>query len=370
LIADLSIVVPTFNERANIPALIERIATVLEGVSWEIIVVDDDSPDDTAAVVKAIAQHDPRIRCIRRVNRRGLSGACVEGILSSSAPLVAVIDADLQHDEAVLPLMYASMRSGAADIAIASRYIDATSVTSGLSRLRAQISRCGTALAKRAFGIKCTDPMSGFFMLRRNFFDPLAPQLAESGYKILADILASSRRPPRIAEFGFEFRARRAGQSKFDMRVALDFLGLVINKATAGLIPARFAAFAIVGGVGVIVHLAALQIAHAALATPHSYQRDLFAASQTTATLVAMTTNFFINNAVTYRDLRIRGLSHLLRGLFIFYLICALGAIANISVATSLYDMSGRWLLPATAGIVMGSIWNFVLSSFFVWKRT
>ena len=368
--ADLSIVVPTFNESANIEALIGRVSIALEGLSWEMIVVDDDSPDGTADVAKAIARHDGRVRCIRRVNRRGLSGACVEGILSSSAPFVAVMDADLQHDETLLLPMYRSVRSGAADIAVGSRYSTGNAVATGFSSLRARISRCGTALAKRILGITCTDPMSGFFMLRRDIFDPLAPRLAESGYKILADILASSSRPLRIAEFGFEFRPRRAGQSKFDARIVLDFLGLLINKLSNGRIPVRFASFALVGASGVLVHLVALQIARLALTAPLSYHRDVFAASQAAATFVAMTTNFFVNNAVTYRDSRIQGAPHLLRALLAFHLVCALGAVANVSVATSLYDMTGRWLAPAIAGVVMGSIWNFTLSSFFVWKRS
>ena len=363
MIADLSIVVPTFNEKVNVAKLVERVAAALEGVAWEMIFVDDDSPDGTARVVKEIARDDQRVRCIRRVNRRGLSGACVEGILSSSAPVVAVMDADLQHDETILPRMYDRMRSGEVDLVVGSRYVDGGSADAGFSTFRARISRWATTLAKRALHADFNDLMSGFFMVQRDLVENIAPQLADSGFKILADIVASAGHRLRIEEIGFKFRERTGGESKLDAKVGLDFLGLILNKATHGLIPIRFIFFALVGVTGVLVHLAALRIAMVPFQAP-------FTDAQTVATIVAMTSNFFINNAVTYRDAQLKGPIPILRGLLLFYMVCAIGAVANIGIASWIYDNYESWFLAALAGVAMGSVWNFAVSSFFVWRKT
>ncbi|MFO1114577.1 MAG: glycosyltransferase family 2 protein [Beijerinckiaceae bacterium] len=363
MIAELSIVVPTFNERVNIPKLVERVADALKDVAWEMIVVDDDSPDGTAEVAKEISRRDERVRCIRRVNRRGLSGACIEGILSSSAPFVAVMDADLQHDETILPRMYERVRSGEVDLVVGSRYVDGGSADAGFSSSRAQISRWGTALARRALHTELNDLMSGFFMLRREVVEDIAPQLADSGFKILADIIASAGHPLRIEEIGFKFRERTGGESKLDAKVGLDFIGLILNKATNGLIPLRFIFFALVGVSGVLVHLLTLRIAMALF-------EESFFTAQTVATVVAMTTNFFINNAVTYRDARLKGVIPVLRGLLLFYLVCAIGAVANVGIATWVFDNYESWFVAALTGVAMGSVWNFALSSFFVWRKS
>ena len=117
--AELSIVVPTFKERGNVAELVRRLDLALAGIAWEAIFVDDNSPDGTAEAVKDIAADDPRVRCLRRVGRRGLAGACIEGMLSSAAPFVAVMDADLQHDEKVLPQMLARLKAASADLVAA-----------------------------------------------------------------------------------------------------------------------------------------------------------------------------------------------------------------------------------------------------------
>jgi len=370
VIAELSIVVPTFNERVNVPKLVERVADALKGIAWEMIVVDDDSPDGTSQVAKDIARRDERVRCIRRVNRRGLSGACIEGILASSAPVVAVMDADLQHDETILPRMYERIRSGEIDLVVGSRYVEGGSADAGFSSFRARISRWATALAKRALRAEFNDLMSGFFMVQRDLVERIAPKLADSGFKILADIVASTKHPLRIEEIGFRFRERTGGESKLDAKVGLDFLGLILNKATNGLVPIRFIFFALVGVSGVAVHLGVLRLASFLLFEDSFAAKDSFTVSQTIATIVAMTTNFFINNAVTYRDARLKGLIPVVRGLLMFYLVCAIGAVANIGIATWVYDNYESWFLAALTGVAMGSVWNFALSSFFVWRKS
>src|SRR4051812_34734056 len=167
---ELSVVVPTFNERDNVAVLYRRLEAALAGIAWEVVFVDDNSPDGTWDVVRALARQDSRVRCIRRVGRRGLSGACIEGILASSAPYAAVIDADLQHDETRLPVMLELLQAGEADLVVGSRYVEGGSADS-FNRQRAGASALATEIAKRLLGVKIADPMSGFFMIRSDRFE-------------------------------------------------------------------------------------------------------------------------------------------------------------------------------------------------------
>ncbi len=359
--AELSLVIPTFNESGNLRELIRRVEAALAGVEWEMIVVDDNSPDGTSALAKEIAQEDPRVRCLRRVNRRGLAGACIEGMLASSAPIVAVMDADLQHDERILPQMLAKIRAGA-DLVVGSRHVDGGSDEGGFTARRAAISRFATVLAKKALRADFSDLMSGFFMVRREIVENCAPMLAPTGFKILADIVASARKPLKIEEVGYMFRERLAGESKFDIKVGLDFLGLLLNKVSGGRIPVRFIFFALVGLSGVAIHLLTV---NAAMAAPGM----TFPVAQSIAVVVAMTSNFYVNNLITYRDAQLKGFWPLLRGLLYFYAVCAFGSITNVGVAAWLYNIEHAVLVSALAGVIMGSVWNYTLSSLFVWRK-
>jgi dolichol-phosphate mannosyltransferase len=361
LATELTLVIPTFNESGNLRELLRRVDAALTGVDWEMIVVDDNSPDGTSVLAKEISHEDSRVRCLRRVNRRGLAGACIEGMLASSAPIVAVMDADLQHDERILPQMLAKLRAGC-DLVVGSRHVEGGSADEGFSESRARISRFATRLAKRALHADFSDLMSGFFMLRREIVEDCAPNLTPSGFKILADIVASAPKPLKVEEVGYMFRERLAGESKFDLKVGLDFLGLMLNKASGGRIPVRFIFFALVGASGVAIHMATV---NAALTIP----RVTFALAQSIAVIVAMTSNFFINNAITYRDAKLKGFGPLLRGLLYFYAVCAFGAVANVGVATWLYNLYPVVWISALAGVIMGSVWNFTLSSLFVWRK-
>jgi dolichol-phosphate mannosyltransferase len=209
---ELSIVIPTFNESGNVVAPIERLARALEGIVWEVVFVDDDSPDSTAALLRQEARRDPRVRCLQRIGRRGLSSACVEGMLASSAPCVAVMDADLQHDETLLPRMLESLRRGDLDIVVGSRYIEGGNVGDWPAH-RLSFSRIATWLARRVLRAELSDPMSGFFMLRREALEGCVRNLSAIGFKILLDIFASSPRPLRFAELPFVFRMRRPGKA-------------------------------------------------------------------------------------------------------------------------------------------------------------
>jgi dolichol-phosphate mannosyltransferase len=357
----LSVIAPTYREAANVPVLFERLKKALAGLDWELIVVDDDSPDGTADVAFALAAEDRRIRCIRRVNRLGLAGAVIEGILSSSADFVAVIDADLQHDEQILPELYQGLVDGA-DLAIGVRAPD-DQVERGLSPARQRLSNAGAELFKRMSGLDVSDPMSGFFAIRREIVAAIAPKLSPDGFKILADILLSAPPGVKIVEIPYVFRKRQAGQSKLTAVVGLDFLGLIAHHATAGLLPIRFALFAAVGASGLVVHLAVLKILIGL------YGASEFRAAQFVATLAAMSSNFLINNEVTYRENRYRGWRKIL-GLWAFMLVCSVGAIANIDIASWLYYQSQQvWWLAGVSGALVGVVWNYAVSSAFVWRK-
>jgi dolichol-phosphate mannosyltransferase len=356
----LSVVVPTFNERDNVTALYGKLEVALRGVAWEVVFVDDNSPDGTWDVVRALARRDGRVRCIRRIGRRGLSGACIEGILASSAPFAAVMDADLQHDETQLPKMLSLLQGGEAELVIGSRYIEGGSADS-FNRQRAGASAFATEVAKRVLGVKVADPMSGFFMIRRDRFEQLAPELSTQGFKILLDVIATAHGELRTVEVPYTFGSRLHGESKLDSMVALDFLGLVLAKFTRDVISLRFLLFAMVGGTGLLVHLGTLFVALQVLDFP-------FPEAQAAGALVAMTTNFILNNFLTYRDQRLKGFA-ILRGLLAFYLVCSVGLFANVGVAFSVYDQEPIWWLAGAAGALMGVVWNYAMSGLFVWRK-
>jgi dolichol-phosphate mannosyltransferase len=356
---ELTIVVPTFNERANIPILVERLSQLLTSCEWEVVFVDDNSPDGTAAAARAIGETDGRVRCIRRIGRRGLAGACLEGMLSSQARYVAVMDADLQHDEGLLVPMLDVLRSGRADVVVASRYVDGGS-NAGLSKQRSRVSRGSNAIVRLLLGIELTDPMSGHFMVRREAVEAIAPRLSSQGFKILLDILATARGKLRTVELPSTFRERHHGESKLDSKIALDFAALVTAKVTNDVVSARFLLFCLVGLTGIAIHLSILS---AALATELS-----FGAAQAIATVGAIAWNFVLNNLFTYRDQRLTGW-RFVTGLLGFQVICAIGAISNVGIATWIYDYDEVWWIAGLGGALIGTVWNFVVSAALVWRQ-
>ncbi len=361
LTIELAVVVPCFNERDNVEPLVARLEASLAGIAWEAVFVDDDSPDGTAAAVRCIAARDPRIRCLRRVGRRGLASAVIEGALSTSAAFVAVIDGDLQHDETRLPAMLATLRSGRADIVVASRFADGGDSAGLEGARRMALSNLGIRLATIMLGTRLTDPMSGFFMLPCPLFEAVAPQLTGQGFKILLDILLSAPTRLNVVEVGARFGPRLSGVSKLSPLVLMQFAALLLDHGLGGMVPLRFFAFALVGALGLVVHLAVLTAAGAAGMS--------FVAAQTAATLVAMVANFQLNNLITYRDQRLRG-GRLWRGLLLFLLVCGVGAAANIGIADALYAGGDAGRTPAGAlGAVIGVVWNYAMSATLVWGR-
>jgi dolichol-phosphate mannosyltransferase len=358
---ELSVIVPTFNERENIAELMARLKVCLEGRSWEVVFVDDDSPDGTADLVREYAAADSRVRCLQRIGRRGLASACVEGLLASTAPYLAVIDADMQHDERLLPQMLDTLHQSDTDIVVGSRYAPGGDI-GDWSQRRARMSRFAVRLSRVLTPAELTDPMSGFFMMRRSVLDGSAHKLSAIGFKILTDLFASFPSPLRFKEISYHFKARRAGESKLDSVTAWDYLMLLLDKMVGGRIPVRFLAFSIVGAAGLAVHLALLTLLFQALNLG-------FLPGQAIATLCAMTFNYIVNNLLTYRDMRLRG-TRWLRGWATFVLACSLGGFANLGVASTVYAMGHGWVLAAIAGILVGAVWNYAITMMLTWGRS
>jgi len=356
----LTVVVPTFNEADNVALLVSRLEDALCGIEWEVIFVDDDSPDGTSRLVRRLAQQKSYVRVVQRVGRQGLGSACIEGMLASSAPYLAVMDGDLQHDEAILPEMLDRLRTEKLDLVVGSRNVEGGSMGE-FGALRVWLSEAGRKLSRLVCRCDIQDPMSGFFMLDRRFLDRAMRRLSGMGFKILVDLLASSPRPVRFAEVPFRFRQRQLGESKLESVILLEYLCLIADKLFGGLIPFRFVLFAAAGLGGLALHLTVLALLHL------NYGAE-FIASQATATVAAMTVNFLLNNWLTFRDRRLRGWT-ILRGLASFYLACSIGAVTSLALAQFLYQSGIPWYLAGVLGTVVSSVWNFSVTSVFTWRR-
>ena len=357
----LSIVVPTFNEVGNVTELRDRVAAALAGVDWELLFVDDDSPDGTAAKLVELAQNDQRVRCMLRIGRRGLASACIEGMLAVTAPVVAVIDADLQHDERHLAEMLAMLRDPEIDVVVGSRYAENGS-TAGWDKKRAFMSRLSTRLSRLVLKVDLLDPMSGFFMIRRDVLVRcVRAGVSGVGFKILLDLFATSPTPLRFRELPYRFGNRFSGESKLDTNVAWEYFVMLLDHFFGRAVPIRFIAFSLVGGLGLVIHLLVLAVLYKGGGAS-------FLTAQIAATLVAMTSNFALNNLLTYRDMRLRGWQ-LLRGWLSFVLACGVGAFANIGIAAYLFERDTFWAASAMVGVLVGAVWNYAVTAVYTWKK-
>jgi len=357
---EFAIVVPTFNEAQNLAELVARVERCLAGTRWEMVFVDDNSPDGTARLARELGQQDARVRVVQRIGRRGLSSAVVEGVLATSAPYLAVMDADLQHDETLLPAMLETLEKGQHDIVVGSRYVAGGSI-GDWDRSRAGMSKLATRMSRAVLKAELSDPMSGFFAMRRDAFMAAVDRLSTIGFKILLDLFASSPQPLRFVELPYTFRLRHAGESKLDQQAAWDYVMLLLDRMVGHIVPVRFVAFAFVGGLGLFVHLAVLALLFKGLALP-------FVTSQAAATLIAMTSNYALNNELTYRDMRLRGWAWL-RGWVSFTIACSVGALANVGIAQYLFSHRTTWILAAIAGVLVGVVWNYAVTMTYTWRR-
>jgi dolichol-phosphate mannosyltransferase len=358
-VIELSIILPTFNEHENIQHILASIERVMGSTLYEVIFVDDDSGDGTADLVRSISLRDPRVRIVHRIHRRGLSSACLEGMMSSAAPYIAVMDADMQHDERILPEMLKRLKEENLDIVVGSRNVDGGSM-GDFAQTRVALSRLGRRLSEAVCRCEVNDPMSGFFVLRRSFLLDVVHRTSGLGFKILVDLLASSDRPVKLGEVPYTFRSRQHGESKLDIAVGVEYLQLVLDKLVGNVIPSSFVLFALVGGMGVLVHLSTLWVLLAA------FSKTFFAA-QMVSTIVAMTVNFLLNNLITYRDRKLKGWG-LVRGLISFYLACSVGVFINVKLAESAIAGGMPWYVAGVFGLAAGSVWNYGVTQLFTWR--
>jgi dolichol-phosphate mannosyltransferase len=355
---ELAVIIPTFNEAANVQRLLGQLDAVLRGIVWEAIFVDDDSPDGTSDLIREIGRYDLRVRVLQRLGRRGLSSAVIEGMMATSAPVLAVIDGDLQHDETLIPKLYEAVRAGA-DIAIGSRYVGDGGVGTWDARRHAA-SRGATLLAQRLLKTDISDPMSGFFAISREALKASLPRLSGGGFKILLDIAASAPSALKVVELPYVFRTRTAGESKLGLLVTAEYLKLIAEKLIGHLIPIRLLMFMIVGGFGVAIHLGVLgSLLFVGLG---------FGIAQAGAVWTAMTVNFTLNNIFTYSDRRLTG-TRFFTGLLSFYAVCLVGAAANVGIGTWVHGASYSWWVSGIAGALISAVWNFAASSFLTWRR-
>lgn len=357
---DLAVILPTFNEAANVEEIIRRLDVSLQGIGWEAIFVDDNSGDGTADRVREIARLDRRVRVVHRFGRRGLASAVVEGMLATAAPFLAVMDADLQHDEKLLPKFLEALRDGGYDVAIGTRYAEGGSVGEW-DKSRERMSQFATKMAKFAIKTPVADPMSGFFAVRRELLMEVLPKLSNVGFKILLDMLASTDRQLRISEIPYTFGQRVAGDSKLDKRVLQEYLILLIEKIFGNYLPVRFLMFASVGALGLLVHLLILSIGVKALGFG-------FYGTQIFSVIATITFNYVLNNCLTYRDMRHKGIDFV-RGLLSFYAVCFVGALGNIGVGELIYEVGQTWWVAGIAGAAIGVVWNYAASAAVTWRQ-
>lgn len=356
----LAVIVPTLNEQGNVATMIAALDAALAGIRWEAIFVDDQSRDGTQEEVERFARTRGDIRLIRRIGRKGLSAAVIEGFLATVAPVVAVVDADMQHDESKLTAMLREVEAGGAELVIGTRYAGDGS-TGNWSQSREFISRMASRVADKVMPQRLSDPMSGFFMIRRDVFLDIAPRLSALGFKILLDIVLSAGRLLKVAEVSYTFRPRHTGESKLDSAVALDFMLQIMDRVCGRWIPPRLILFGLVGALGLVVHLIVLRSVMGLGLT--------FGHAQTAAVSVAILFNYVLNNLITYRDRRHKTFKGWGKGLLGFYLVCSAGAVANIGVGVLVFAAEPRWWLAGIAGVIVGSLWNYCASTLLVWRN-
>jgi dolichol-phosphate mannosyltransferase len=357
---DLSLIICTLNEGEAIANVVTEICDTLKGLSFEIIVLDDDSADATQSEVLRLQSAYPMVRLHVRKGERGLSSAAIKGWDIARGRYLGVMDGDGQHDpKAILALAQMIMR-GDKDLVCVSRYLGKSQTGLGFFRdLGSKAATFATGLVLKA---PLTDPLSGCFMMTREWYVSARPKLTGVGFKILVDLVASTKIKPRFGEVKASLRQRQGGVSKLDLRVVLDLGALLVEKATGGLLPARFVLFAGVGVSGVMVNVLVLYLFQlTGYDTQNNFQLPYFV-----GILVSMTSNFFINNSITFRDKRLKGTA-LITGLLGFYLACAPGGVLNYFIAVWMKPELMIWLNPAAAFLLAGVIPAFLIGILNYW---
>ncbi len=359
----LSLVLPTYNEAENIPLLLPKLEDALCFVPHEIIIVDDDSPDETWKVAQELAQKRNNVHVIRRIGRRGLSSAVLEGFLISKGDVLAVMDADGQHDMNVIEKLYRAIGKTKAHIAIGSRYVEGGSIGEWDER-RYMMSRIATRMAISLCQVKVQDPMSGFFALDRETFEEVLPRLNPKGFKILLDILVHVPGVTSVVEIPFTFGIRTHGESKLSRRVQLEFLEYLYDVTFGKYIPLAFIKYCIVGSLGVAVHISMYTFLSSFVTHQGSLNAYGFSLAVIGAIETAIIFNFLLNNVWTFAHTRLRGIAAFL-GFLKFNGACLFGAFANYAVSTFLFSIGWSVFVGALTGV----FWNYTMNRLITWKE-
>lgn len=357
----VSIILPTYNESKNVPIIVDRIAQVLNPLcTFEVLVVDDNSPDGTWALAEELSQQRPWLRSIRRMQNKGLSPAVVDGFSLAKGQRLIVMDADLQHDEQALSKFIEAFQQGS-QLVVGSRKVDGGGVEDW-SVLRQFVSWFATRLAHFVLPLQVTDPMSGFFGITRKLHETLTPQVNPKGFKILLEYLARTQAAD-VREVGYTFRGRQHGESKLSNDVIYDYLEALWGLSKlSNILSWRFLNYFLVGCVGMVVNLSILRIL-----THYGNAQESFALM--VAVEASIISNFFLNNSITFRKHRFKGMFKTLRGLLMFNAICATGAFINHSLALNMRNAEMANIYFATAaGYLVATVWNYVVNTHVCWK--
>lgn len=360
----ISLILPTYNEAANLPILLPKILEVLHGRSFEIIIVDDNSPDGTAEITRKFGEEHREVRAIRRIGRRGLSSAVIEGFLAATGDTLMVMDADGQHDIGLLTKLADAIAHGN-NIAIGSRYVSGGSVGEWDER-RFALSRMATRLAQKLCKVRVHDPMSGFFAIQRSTFEAALPTLNPKGFKILLDLLVHAPKGTQAIEIPFQFGKREHGESKLSRRVQLEFIEYLYDVTLGHIIPLTLVKYAIVGLLGVIVHISTFVAAELVLPAT---SLDLlgFSLPLLLGIEAAILFNFLLNNAWTFKSARLKGFAAF-GGFCSYNIACLLGALANYPVTQHLFQQGFPQLVAVAVGAFVGMIWNYTMSRMLTWR--
>lgn len=354
---ELSLIVPTYCERQNIATLIERVHQSLSRYSYELIVVDDNSPDGTSELAQSLSKEYP-VRVITRRNERGLASAVVDGFKQAKGEIFGVIDADLQHPPEILPELLKEIRNGAGVI-IASRYVEGGG-SEGWSVKRKIVSKGSKLLAQLLLpsirGIK--DPLSGFFLLRRKVIDGVA--LSPTGYKILLEVLVRGK-PSEVAEVPYVLRERERGESNLNAGEGINYLKHLYRLAGSGG-TIRFIKFCLVGLSGVLVNEGLLWMLTEGLGL-------YYVISAAIAIETAILTNFILNDIWTFRDRRSPGIKSVLRRALKFNLVSVAGLGINMALLLTFTEVLGiSYLISNLIGIAGATAWNFTINTLWTWR--
>ncbi len=354
----LSIIVPTKNEEHNIELLINKLFNVCSNIHFEIIFVDDSS-DNTCKVIQKFQNQYDNIQLIHRDNATGLSSAVIVGMGNVNSDYICVMDADLQHDEAIIPTMLNIAEIDKKNIVIATRYNQAGNL-SAFSPIRKCISYIATQLAEFLLPIKVSDPMSGFFLIHREVYLSARDKLSGIGFKILLDLIFSSDIKLHYSEVSYKFGKREFGKSKLNFEVILDYLLLLIYHKLHIHIPKTYIYFAICGAIGAIIHYITFMIQFLYFDLP------IFNAHVVSA-FMAILVNYNLNNFITFK--KKRGVKSPAKSFIAFLIISLFGILISGSITEKLYNLSGLWLLASVFGVIMASVWNYVLSKIIIWNK-